>query len=677
VEAIASTKDAQLGIGKANVTVFQEFFVEPDIPVSVVRGDEFPLRVLVYNYDSVESNITIELAGDSWFTLLSDSVQYAVVDAQSVSSVDFVIKAEKVGNHNITIDAYTSTLADKVVKEMTVEPDGKKEETVENGQLDNDMNVDVDIELDPERVENSENAFVKLQGGMEAVALDGAENYIHFVSGCGEQSMSTLSIDILAYATVQNMDGTVEKLFEYETMVNQGIQHELTFLLPGNNGVGRGIVWFPSDQDVHPWLTSWGLITFQDAVDAGFNLDDDIITDMQDWLVSQQNADGSYEFPDWGIYETNNPILKAKKVATTAYITRALLYSGYDPGSSAVSLALDYIDEHISEHWDDSYTLALSLIALEDGNGDTTLRNDIGSRLEELKEEENGTAYWTSDTNMISDGDDFFGWGYRSSPRIIETTGYAIMALHKHGGHSSTVNMAVNYLLTHRTGLGGFFSTQDTVVAFQALVGIGEINIEELDVTVEVDGVELDTIKFTEDNKDLTYLIDLRPYLGETTTVTLTSSGEGSVLYQVYSSQYIPWDISRANEPLEMTLDVTYSATNITVNDMITATLTLEYLGSAAKLKMVLVNLRAPVGFSFVAYNFDYMIAQGRISNYEINDRECMVYIEDIYPDTPITLGYNLLANKPIKGVVQGIHAYDMYNPDLDVEIEPVTITVN
>jgi len=214
-------------------------------------------------------------------------------------------------------------------------------------------------------------------------------------------------------------------------------------------------------------------------------------------------------------------------------------------------------------------------------------------------------------------------------------------------------------------------------VAFQALAGIGEINIEELDVTVEADGVEISSITFTEDNKDLTYLIDLRPHLAKTTTVTLTSSGEGSVLYQVYSSQYIPWNISGTNEPAEMTLDVTYSTTNISVNDMITATLTLEYLGSAAMLKMVLVDLRAPVGFSFVEDNFISYISVGKISNYEINDRECMVYIEDISPNRPIILTYNLLANKPIKGVVQGIHAYDMYNPDLDVEIDPVTITVN
>ncbi len=671
IEAIASTKDAQIGTGNTEVTVFQEFFVEPDIPVSVIRNDEFPLRVLVYNYESTTSTITVELAQDSWFELLSDSVANVDVEASSVSSVDFVIKALVVGEHNITINASSATLEDKIVKEMRVDPDGKREDVVENGQLDNNQTVSIAVELDPLRVEGSENAYVKLQGGMEAVTLDGAETFIRFVSGCGEQSMSTLSINILAYDTVQQMDGTNEKLFEYETIVNQGIQHELTFLMSAKNGVGRGIVWFPSDQDVHPWLTSWGLITFQDARNAGFILDDDIFTDMQDWLVSQQNTDGSYKFPDWGIYETNNPILKAKKVATTAYITRALLYSGFDPTDSAITKSLTYIETNINEHWDDAYTLALCLIALEDAGGSATQRTNIASRLDGLKQVENQTVYWTSDNNMISDGDD--SWRYRySSPRIIEATGYAIMALSKHGGYSTTVNKAVNYLLAHRNGLGGFFSTQDTVVAFQALSSIGEIDIEEMSITVSANSYDIDTIVFTEENKDITYLIDLRPYLAETTTVTLTSSGEGSVLYQVYSSQYIPWDIADPNEPPEMSLEITYSTTNITVNDQISATLRLEYLGNAAKLKMVLVDLRAPVGFSFVSEDFEELVEDGTFSNFEINDREAMVYIQDVYPDTPLVFTYHLLANKPVKGMVQGIHAFDMYNPDLDVEVDPV-----
>jgi uncharacterized protein YfaS (alpha-2-macroglobulin family) len=597
-----------------------------------------------------------------------------VVEAQGVSSVDFVIRAKFVGEHNLTIDASSSTLSDKIIKKLRVDPDGKRIDSVTNGQLDNDDSVTVQIDLDSQRVENSENAYVKLQGGMEAVTLDGAETFIRFVSGCGEQSMSTLSIDILAFDTVQKMEGTDEKLFEFENIVNQGIQHELTFLMEPENKIGRGIVWFPSDQDVHPWLTSWGLITFQDAITAGFLVDDAIISDMQTWLVSQQDEDGSYKFPDWGIYETNNPILKAKKVATTAYITRALLYSGFPSDDPAVSKSITYISNNINEHWDDAYTLSIALIAMEDAGGDSTTRSNIAARIEELKEEENGTVYWTSENNMISDGDDIWGWRYSSSPRIIEATGYAIMALHKHGGYTSTVSKAVSYLLSHRSGLGGFFSTQDTVVAFQALASIGEINIEKMTITVSFGGHTIDTIEFSQDNKDLTYLIDLRPHLSHTKEVTLSSTGEGSIIYQVYYSQYIPWDIAGTSEPSEMTLDVSYSSTNITVNDMLTATLTLEYLGDAAKLKMVLIDLRAPVGFSFVNENFENLIKSGMISQYEVNDREVMVYIQDIYPNTPVTFSYNLLANKPVRGLVQGIHAFDMYNPDLDVEVDPITM---
>jgi uncharacterized protein YfaS (alpha-2-macroglobulin family) len=627
--------------------------------------------VLVYNYENQTSQITAELQQDSCFELLSSTnIQNVWVGPNSVSSVDFLIKATEVGEHDVTINASSLALEDKVVREIEVDPDGKRIDTVSNGQLDDNDSVRVDIELDSQRVEGSENAYVKLSGGMEAVTLDGAETYIRFVSGCGEQSMSTLAIDILAFDTVQQMDGTDEKLFEYETIVNQGIQHELTFLKVANNKIGRGIVWFDSDEDVHPWLTSWGLITFQDAVNAGFLLDDAIITDMQDWLVSQQDTDGSFQFPDWGIYETNNPILKAKKVATTAYITRALLYSGYSPTSSAVTNAISYLGTHYTEQWEDPYTLSLVLITLEDADGDSIQRNSIASRLEELKKEDNSTVYWTSDNNMISDGDEWSYYSYNS--HTIETTGYGIMALSKHGGYTNTVKDAVKYLLENRNGLGGFFSTQDTVVAFQALSSMGDVDIEEMSVTVEINGHGVDTIEFSDETKDITHLIDLRPHLTEVTTVILTSSGSGSVVYQVYFSQHIPWDIIGPNDPQDMTLNVSYDTTTIAVDDQIMATVSLEYLGGAAKLKMVLIDLRAPVGFSFVSENFEDLLELGTIDNYEINDREVMVYIQDIYPNQPLTFTYHLLANMPVKGVVQGIHAYDMYNPDLDVEVGPV-----
>ncbi len=327
VDIIASTADGTIGTGTGSVTVFQPFFVEPDIPVSVVRGDEFPLRVMVYNYLDAEQVVNVTLADEPWLTLLSPANQSVTVPANYVTSVSFTIAADKVGWHTVSISASSAEASDAVVRPMEVVPDGKKVETLYNGEVGNGS-ADHTLYLQPDMIEGSANAWVKIQGGVDAVLLEGVDEFIQHVSGCGEQSLSMLSIDILAYATVMELGATPEMMFEYESIVNQGLQHELMYLLESNNGVGRGIVWFPGDQDVHPWLTSWGLIAFQDAINAGFGLDGDIITDMQDWLMSIQQDDGSWEFPDWGIYEFNNPILQAKEVAATGYIARALLHSG-------------------------------------------------------------------------------------------------------------------------------------------------------------------------------------------------------------------------------------------------------------------------------------------------------------------------------------------------------------
>jgi hypothetical protein len=89
---------------------------------------------------------------------------------------------------------------------------------------------------------------------------------------------------------------------------------------------------------------------------------------------------------------------------------------------------------------------------------------------------------------------------------------------------------------------------------------------------------------------------------------------------------------------------------------------------------MVLVDLRAPVGFSFVEADFIAMKDKNEISQYEINNRQAYLYIEDLSYDQAVTVTYHLLANDPIRGTIQGIQAYDMYNPELATEIAPVEV---
>ena len=667
-DVIASTLDGRIGTQTSSITVFKPFFIDPDIPVSVVRNDTFLLKVQVYNYLNVSQQVSVTLTPEPWFTLLSSSTQTVTVQSNYVTYVSFTIQATRAGWHTISVSASAGGVSDAVIKPIRVVPDGTKVETLFNGEVDNSY-ANYTLTLEPDRIEGGETSWVKLQGGVEAVLLEGVEAFINFVSGCGEQSLSTLSIDILAYATVVKMEtAPPEKLFEYESMVNQGIQHELMYLEDANNGKGRGIVWFPEDQDVHPWLTSWGLIAFQDAINAGFGLDEDIIDDMQEWLMSIQMSDGSWEFPDWGIYEFNNPILKAKRISSTAYIAHALLYSGVPGSDQHIQDAVKYIEANIDSISNDPYSTALALIVLQQGGAATTLRSQLAASLDAMKKESNGTYYWSSSTNMLSDngGDEFAmdQWGGYSSTRVIETTGYAATALHHENGYYSVVEGAVKYLLNHRQELGGWYSTQDTIVAFQTLAEVGSgAAIEDVVAEVFVDGSLVFSVEMGEFNKDVTYYVDLRPHLTNVTSVSVRCTGTGTLLYSVYLAQYVPWPSEPESSPF-LTLQVTYDATHIAVTDRLTAHMYLQYDGGAPTLKMILIDLRAPMGFAFDLAEFDALRNNGTISSYDSNQRQVLVYLTDVVSGTPIEFDYSLVAEMPIKSTVQDISAWDMYDPN-------------
>ncbi len=675
VDAVASTKTADFGSGSTEVRVFQDFFLEPDIPVVALQNDTFDLRVSVFNYLPFTQDVTVVLQSETWFTLSGQSSKTITIPSNTVSSTYFTFTANEVGEHNITIFGGNWAISDAVRRLIRVDPRGSPIDETHSGRLSDNDSKTIALTLDPNRIPGTEAALVRVQPSMNAVVIDGAENYIQYVSGCGEQSMSTLNIDVLAFRMVS--EGTSEvRMLELERIVTQGIQHELQFLVDAQNGQGRGIVWFPGDRDAHPWLTSWGLITFKDAVDAGFGVDEQILTDMQSWLASVQGEDGSWEFPEWGIYEFNNPILRSKRVASTAYIARALMYSGYPPENQVVQRALGFVESNVHSNWDDPYTLSLSLISMVDGGGDSSTRSEIASRLVELKREDNGTVYWKSPSSLLSDGNVFRPsyWGEYDS-KTSETTGYAVMALFKQGYALGDIAGGMEYLLSKRNSFGGYMSTQDTIVALQALLTVGSGSAaENLDVEVRVNGVQVGSMHFDQTSRDLTYLVDISSNLTPATVVELTSAGSGSVVYQVVLSQYLPWDDSVP--PCELCLTVDYSATSLVVGQNITASVGLSYNGNLAQLKMVLVSLKSGVGLMFDTRVLDQLVTVGTISLYELSPGSVLLYIQNVPAGATLNFDVVLEGSTPSQGTVPGASISDLYDPGLTMTLQPTTVTV-
>jgi hypothetical protein len=678
IDTLASTADAKIGLGNGSLVVFQPFFVDPDLPVSAVRNDRFTFKVAIYNYEGSDRTVDVRLMGSSWFNVIGTDRVTAEVKANSVSSVQFTIQALKVGVQQLTVSGTTDTREDIVTRELRVEPDGQLVEDIRNGMLVNATTVELAFAQSGARIAGSENAYLKLQSSVESIIIDGAEGFINVVSGCGEQSTSGLAVDILAYTNYMKGRTDAKNLSMYKDIINKGIQHESQYLSTNTGGHGRAIVWHSglgTGEDPDIWLTSWALQVYKDLRDAGFTVDDRIIPDLQTYLVHAQRTDGSWEFPDIGHWSIN-PELESYRVAATAYILRALVLSGMGPDDPAVRSGALFIEPLIGKY-NESFTLALALDALELAGGSGTVTGPLVDKLLKAAQDEgNGAVSW-----KYGAPDDWVG-RYHRGDNTIETTGYAVMALARANASADKVQGGAKYLVLSRTGGGYYGSTHNTAVAFTALNKLSDLTpLKSMTVEVLVGGAPAGTVTIDQSNKDLTFLTDLRQWIvsgdgpvgAKTVTVTLRSTGEGGVFYHLYTKQHIGWAQAVLEPAPDLALAVSYSSTNTTVGTQISATATVSYNGPATGLQMVLVDLRSPTGFALDETNFDDLQSRGVISYYEFRDSgRALVYLDSLRQGQTNKLEYTLTAMAPATSLLQHVNAFDMYNTTLSVELGPV-----
>src|SRR5689334_5637718 len=67
ITALASTQDGRLGSTTGSLRVFQDFFIDLDLPASLTVGDEVSVPVGVFNYLQQSQNVRLELEKADWF----------------------------------------------------------------------------------------------------------------------------------------------------------------------------------------------------------------------------------------------------------------------------------------------------------------------------------------------------------------------------------------------------------------------------------------------------------------------------------------------------------------------------------------------------------------------------------------------------------------------------------
>src|SRR5260370_31300201 len=103
---MASTTRGALGSGTSSLKVFQDFFVDLDLPVTLTQGDRVSIPVAVYNYSSAAGDVNLKLQPDEWFSLVDDTADKTLaVDSGRVGGSQFTIEAKRIGKFKLTLAA--------------------------------------------------------------------------------------------------------------------------------------------------------------------------------------------------------------------------------------------------------------------------------------------------------------------------------------------------------------------------------------------------------------------------------------------------------------------------------------------------------------------------------------------------------------------------------------------
>src|ERR1051326_3338461 len=94
------TSSGRMGTTELPIPVFQDFFVDLDLPVSMSLGDQVSVPVTCYNYLKEPQDVRFTLAAGNWFESSEQNLSLHL-GPNEVKSVHFPIRVLRVGNHSL------------------------------------------------------------------------------------------------------------------------------------------------------------------------------------------------------------------------------------------------------------------------------------------------------------------------------------------------------------------------------------------------------------------------------------------------------------------------------------------------------------------------------------------------------------------------------------------------
>jgi len=647
----------RMGSVETPIPVFQDFFVDLDLPVSLSLGDQISVPATCYNYLKEPQEVHFTLAAGNWFESPVQNLSLHL-GPNEVKSVSFPMKVLRVGNHALRVTAQGSKISDAIEREIRVVPIGERVDCTRNAIL-KDAFADV-VTMPSACIPGSQSLWVRFYPSRFSEVVEGLESVFQAPYGCFEQTSSTTYPNVLVLDYMKRVGRlTPEIEIKARKFINAGYQRLLTFEVSGG-----GFEWF-GRTPANICLTAYGVLEFTDMARV-HSVDEAVTERARKWLFGQQNSNGSWD-------EIHRGWTWSGRGSMTAFVAWALAESGDQ--SPNLEKALSFLRNHPSE-LSDMYAKALAANAFLARDRNDSFGRHLASQIKEAAIADNKeTVHWSSTGYSITYSHD--------SGMETECTALCAMALMKAGTCPQSVKQALTWLSMHKFAGGGHGSTQATILAMRALLAASATPLGqdfESAVTILLNGQPIETFRVNKENGDVMKQIELTKSLHSgANRIQFRQTPAGELPFQLTGTYWLPSTpipAASVNNSDALQIGLRYDRTTLAVNDQLRCTVTVKN-NTGKPVNMAMVDLGIPPGFDVDSTGFETMQQTAQIAKFEVTGNQVILYLRDLPNEKPFQFDYSLRAKYPLRVQTPPSSVYEYYEPQNRAESKPVILQAN
>ncbi|XP_026195460.1 alpha-2-macroglobulin-like [Anabas testudineus] len=653
------------------LTVFQPFFVELNLPYSIIRGEHFELKATIFNYltscimisvtpaPSLDYTLT-PLSGDQYTSCLCGNgrktLSWTMVPS-ALGVVNVSVTAKAVASHascdNEIVSVPDRGRIDVVTKSLIVKAEGIEMAKAHNwlfcprGEA---LTEEIDIQLPENVIDGSARASVSVLGDILGRALQNLDGLLRMPYGCGEQNMALLAPNIYILQYLKNTQQLTPAISEKATnFLTSGYQRQLNY--KHNDGAYSTFGSGPGNT----WLTAFVLRSFTKA-QTFIYIDPTKIKESKTWLKNKQRENGCFE-QSGKLFNNRMKGGVSDEVTLTAYITAAFLEMNMSADSPVITKSLSCLKESISD-LSNTYTTAL-LAYVFTLAGDMETRGHLLQHLDTVASKQGGLFHWSQTAAETS------------ASLSVEISSYVLLAklstspTAEELGYSSGI---VRWLTGQQNYYGGFSSTQDTVVALQALALYSTLVFSpqgSSTVTVQSPSGQL-TFDVNQDNKLLYQEKTLQDTTGKY-SLEVKGTACASVQISLHYNIPTPPDVTTLSVEVKPEADCNSESPR----PKLTLKLKSLYSGKLDSTNMVILDIKMLSGFVPDSESLKRLKRALFVDRVEEKEDHVLMYIQQLPKDIPINHQLEIVQEIPVQNLKPAVvKIYDYYQPSDQAETE-------